>query len=724
MIDLLAAMCLNAAFWGGTWMVVARWSTRERIDDILATLVVGFATIVVALEILGFVGQIRRGPLAVICLVSGALGLWCWRGEPRGPRPSSLWGTGRAFTASWSAAPAIIAVWLATWAALLYLLMGLTLPVEPVSDAPIYHLPLAIRWWRSGSLNLMPTPFGDVAATYFPANGELWLTWLMATGFGATVVKVGQWPFMLVGALALYGVARRVRVPWAAAVFPAALWIGLPLVLTQSNLANVDLIWGAFYLVAVYCFIRWMEVVPATGRQHLFLGALACGIVIGAKAVGAVFVAVLLVPLLATLRRRPAPARDLALLAAGLLVPSGYWYLRNIWIAGNPLYPLQLSLFGQVLAEGWYPRAAMDASAYHIPVRDWRVLVARLVLVCGASGAVLAVAGLCAGWVQARRSSAGSFAPRVSALCASLAVAHLIIYWCVVPYNTQERFIVPALGLALVPLSALCAASPFLPWVCCGLLGWQLLGFSIGAQGEWVTLLRLFDNPLGLGHAWASLALPASIAAAAVVLHWAPRWRMGLACAVVLVGCYTTVQPASAALAERPLLRFYPRAGFASSLLPGWEILERRTAPAGSAVAYTGTNLPYYLYGSGLRNTVQYVNVNSHPGWLLHEYHRALVASGHFRPSEDPYPQWHRAERDFGAWAANLRAGGIDFVFIARENRHGYVEAYPGVLPQFPIERTWADTHPELFEDLGPFQYAPGTIPWVRVYRFIPGTAD
>ena len=137
-------------------------------------------------------------------------------------------------------------------------------------------------------------------------------------------------------------------------------------------------------------------------------------------------------------------------------------------------------------------------------------------------------------------------------------------------------------------------------------------------------------------------------------------------------------------------------------------------------MAYAGTNLPYYLFGSGLRNDVQYININSGLEDLPHDYHRRFERRPDFRLADNPWPQWYRAEVDFDAWLANLRRRNIELVFIARENRHGRLESTPGGLPQFPIEREWADAHPELFVDLGPFSYAPGTIPWVRVYRLVP----
>ena len=57
----------------------------------------------------------------------------------------------------------------------------------------------------------------------------------------------------------------------------------------------------------------------------------------------------------------------------------------------------------------------------------------------------------------------------------------------------------------------------------------------------------------------------------------------------------------------------------------GWLNLESRSGPAGARLAYAGTNIPFYLFGTGLRNEVRYVNVDAHPDWLMHDYHRFAV---------------------------------------------------------------------------------------------------
>lgn len=713
--DVLRAVAANAAFWTGIALLVRRSPGHGIVGRVLAIAVVGFCAVVLSLEVLGAMGLIRPAAVTAICYLTGVLGVlrWWTDAAPDDTHPGHpcLVVPARRRESVLS----LVALGLAAWAALLYLLLGVVFPVEPVSDAPIYHLPFAARWTRSGWLELVATPFGEEGATYFPANGDLWLTWLMSTGATA-LAPAGQWPFLVLGATALYGLARRAGAPWPPAVLPAALWVGMPLTLTQSSVANIDLIWAAFYLVAVYFVLQWLDGPDAAIRAPLYLCALASGIVAGTKTIGAVLVAVLFLPVVVALARsRPSPHR-LALLILALLVPSAYWYGRNVWLTGNPLYPLQLSLFGHVWADGWYGRAAMEATAYHLPVTAWRAFGARLWLVAGGIGLTLALTGVVAGGVLALRSYVEPVSRRALAMCSSLAIAHAAVYWFVSPYNTQERFLAAGLGLALVPLAIVAAMEPLAHVALCLLLAWQL---AVTRHGGAFTLLRLEDNPLAIGAVWAPLFVPAAITVAAVALTWAPRARGMTAGIAIVLGCYASARPASTWLAEHPPLQFYPRSGFAARLFPGWEILERAASPAGSRIAYAGTNLPYYLLGTGLRNEVHYVNIDGRPEWLPHDYHRDRRRHAGLPPARDPWPQWYRANADFAAWDADLRRRGVEFLFIARENRHGRLEDRPGELPPFPIEKAWADAHPERFTDLGPFRLPSDAIPWVRVYRVI-----
>ena len=145
---------------------------------------------------------------------------------------------------------------------------------------------------------------------------------------------------------------------------------------------------------------------------------------------------------------------------------------------------------------------------------------------------------------------------------------------------------------------------------------------------------------------------------------------------------------------------------------PGWMNLEGRSGPTGARIAYAGTNIPYYLLGAGLRNQVQYVNIDGHREWLLHDYHRAALERG--EPNwPNSRPGWDRAEPDYQAWLGNLEAAGIQLLVVTRvnpaEGPHNVADA-----ESFPIERSWAEGHPESFEPL--YGVKEGD-PFFRLYR-------
>jgi len=104
------------------------------------------------------------------------------------------------------------------------------------------------------------------------------------------------------------------------------------------------------------------------------------------------------------------------------------------------------------------------------------------------------------------------------------------------------------------------------------------------------------------------------------------------------------------------------------------------------------------LMAGGLRNDVRLVNVDAHRGWLLHDYHREASRAG---PATWPTPRpgWDRIHPDEAAWLDNLRAEGIRLLVVARAN----FDDGPFNLADaegFPIERVWADAHPERFVPL------------------------
>ena len=167
-----------------------------------------------------------------------------------------------------------------------------------------------------------------------------------------------------------------------------------------------------------------------------------------------------------------------------------------------------------------------------------------------------------------------------------------------------------------------------------------------------------------------------------------------LACALTL-GSVATGFGDAFAFAYNPQLTFYyPFRDF----LAGWLNFDIWCGQGGARVAYAGTNIPYFLFGNGLRNEVRYVNVDRHRDWLLHDYHRDAVSRGEgIWPN--PRPGWDRIRPNYEEWVANLLAERIQLLVVTHvnpaEGKHNVADA-----DGFPIERQWAESHPDRFEPL------------------------
>jgi hypothetical protein len=610
-------------------------------------------------------------------------------------------------------------------------MQSLLLPVKVVSDGPIYHLYFAVRWWKAGRLFLVPTPFGETAATYFPANGDIWFTWLMAAWGGDRLARVGQVPFYVLSAIAVFRLARLLGAGRNSALLATCWFLTSSPLLAFSFEANVDTLFIAFYLIAVYYFV--VDFLETTGSAALILGGLAAGIALGTKPVGLVFVPPLLTLVLASMVvRYRSVKKTLAaffLTLCCLLLTSGFWFGRNLLLTGNALYPLHVELYGRTILSGWYGRDAMRFSIYYLPITEWRALIDILMALVDPRLAPFWIVALAGAWaIGGQRTPQRD---RLTWAVAALALLNLALFWICIPYRTQQRFTLHALGLAAVPLARLLDRKRWLRAAATALLMIHLLtpqAWPVAVEEYKIPwdLNPLIPNaingslPLFSRMGRAFRAIPDLGALAAMVLTigmggcaglavWACRrsnlsTRRGLKnCAMLATGGLGLVGLAAlqtGALASDEKQLFYP--AFRDFYF-GWMDLEGRSGPSGARLAYAGTNIPYYLFGTSLRNDVRYVNVDAHPDWLMHDYHRAAVERN--EPTwPNSRPGWDRARPSFQAWLANLRAQQIQMLVVTRANpgegRHNVADA-----ENFPIERIWADAHPELFEPLyGPEQ--------------------
>jgi hypothetical protein len=657
----------------------------------------------------------------------------------------------------------VAAVALVLWAATTLGAASLLLPVKVVSDGPIYHLYFAARWWKAQRLDLIAAPFGENGATYFPAIGDLWFNALMIAWGGDRLAKIGQAPFLLVSGLTTCAIARRLGAGRASATVAAAWFVAVTPLMLFSFEANVDTLFTAGYLLAVYWFLR--HAMGDDGLPALALGALAAGCALGSKATGVVFVPPLLLLGLVSAWCRGIGLRErlagLLTVAAMPLTVAGFWYARNAMLTGNPLYPLHLEAFGRVLLRGWYGREVMPLSPYYIPVSDLGALGDTLLVVFDPRLVPLWLAALAGLWSWGRAQgglgdAATTARPRISVdrwvwAASALAVLNIALYWLAIPYRTQQRFMFHAVGLASVPLARTFERYRAVRRLGVALLALHLLtpqAWPFSTPGHtppqeppwdmsrWVpnSVDCLISLPIGPERIRQASADPAVLASLVLRLAiglgaWATAWFF--ARAVTARGFLAWVKAALAAtvLVSGTLAAMYPwgldsRRHFFPAFgdyYRGWLTFDLRCGPNGARVAYAGTNLPYFLMGVGLRNEVRYVNIDAHRDWLLHDYHRAAVLDGTApRTWPNTRPGWDRIATDERAWLANLRAERIQWLVVTRANpaegSHNLADP-----EEFPIERQWADAHPETFELV---YGARERDPRFRLYRVLPERAS
>jgi len=405
----------------------------------------------------------------------------------------------------------------------------------------------------------------------------------------------------------------------------------------------------------------------------LMTAAASLGLAIGTKYAAALLAVPFAVAVVATAAiATPERLRPRRLAAAGavsvLLATGGFWYVRNLWLTGNPFYPV-----ATLGLPGLYDRGDMRAWIYHLPLSDLRAFGEMWV----AAGIGFSLAGLAALLFASRE------------LEAPVTLALLALFWCAIPYQ-ESRFLFSAFGVVAVALGRTATRSTVV------LVRYALLVALGGA---------VLESPALPERWWPALAVPLGVAAALVWEHLPARAGRPIAglTALVFVGC------SSLALASG-LARYRaadPSYEIGSGIDDAWAWF--RANVRGTRIAYTGTNLAFPLTGRDLSNRVAYVNIAGAPGDRLHDFARRIPPSGRASTAE---PAPYRDGASFAVWLRNLRAARAEVLFVAALDAT-VVRNVEADDDGFPVERAWADAHPDLF----PLRYQS---PDARVYGITP----
>lgn len=244
--------------------------------------------------------------------------------------------------------PIVALLGLAIVAALAWrLVLAIRLPILDF-DGLAYHVVTVDVWLQDGHIGRVPQRIWSDA---YPANGELITTWLMLfSGTDALASLTGLIPLPL-AAIAVAGFSRALGAQPKWAALSGLVIAAMPAVIVKANSTYIDNL-GVAYVAAAWLFgLRALEAHDSRRRRALLLlTGIAAGLAAGTKAtlvlpvagVGAVaFFAAILA------KRRPASANTidgLALVLPGLVLGAS-WYVKNIVVFANPLWPFSVGPF-------------------------------------------------------------------------------------------------------------------------------------------------------------------------------------------------------------------------------------------------------------------------------------------------------------------------------------------------------------------------------------------
>jgi 4-amino-4-deoxy-L-arabinose transferase-like glycosyltransferase len=303
---------------------------------LLAALVIGAATIVLATTALSLVDLYRRGPMLIgQFLVLVAVGItWAATGRPLPSRegiPSRR--------DAWHAACRHPAIAILAAAALFALVIEalLALFVVPNNwDSMWYHLTRVGYWLQYDSV--LHFPGGSTQQLQFPPNAEILQGWTMLLSNGDRFAQFVQLTAMVGTTLAVYLGARVIRFSRPASLFAALLFATLPEVVLESTTTQNDIVVASFLTTGAVFTAR---AISKNSWGDMIVAAMAVGLALGTK--GTAFMAgpgLVLITVAAVLRWRPPRPVVLggaALAAAGFLLLGSTNYIQNALNFGSPL---------------------------------------------------------------------------------------------------------------------------------------------------------------------------------------------------------------------------------------------------------------------------------------------------------------------------------------------------------------------------------------------------
>jgi len=670
-------LLLAAAIFIGAWRFISRRLMTDWADRAADILLLAFLVQYLSVTLPGLVGILNPRSIALTTI---ALSAALFFAPIRTTQPPPTIKPGKSNPLALTIIPFNWPLLAATLFGLGYLLAiaweQRYMPVT-ANDAITYHFPTAAQWLRTGHLSLFETWFFNPANTFSPLAGSTFITWWIAPLGNDILARHEQLPALLLVFFAALRLMRAIGVhTTVAALIALALILSRPF-LHQVEVEKDDLYLTAFFACAAAAFTKDRLQDPLAPWRI----GVALGLLLATK-----FTALLALPALLLVIDAPFRARWCArryVIALGLiLLLAGPWYLRNLLLTGNPIFPIETKLFPGLMS-------TTRSVKFHTLSSIWTLLTNRehdqslpiapmLVLLIGL------LTAFAARFRQLR-------ADPIIRLCLLGPPLALTIYLTFSPYP-ELRFLDPAFLLLFAAsalavawirpriLQIIAAAVLLIPcWATAYILDEQRIPVILG-----LVMFASFLTAIGLGITWLLRQFPAHHP---TIFKYAP-----LAITLAIAAQIYMEWEAYAQTCRNSAFIFYPIQYGQSGEV--WKFIREEIPPA-ETLAYTNTFLIHPMDGF------------KHDRPLIYIPTRKNITHIQNLP---PFQTKLSGEQIVPAMAAAMTSdtdgdGWLKKLFASRAT-HLVIFAHD-VIPN-PPEQTIVKTHPEKFEQV--FQNPAATV--------------
>ncbi|MBI95650.1 hypothetical protein CL656_00660 [bacterium] len=232
---------------------------------------------------------------------------------------------------------------------------ALQIPLE--YDSVAYHLPFISEWLQTGSLL---KPYYSAFAgpiSYYPSNYELFDLWSFLPFRNDFFANLLNFPLFGLLGMMTWKILRNFKIDKLTAIFATAIPFYMPVFLTQAGMPLVDLFFTISFAFAFY-YLQEIYLNKDLNLSDFLLFGLSLGLFIGTKYLGLVYASVLIFAIfICTLfkvwNKKTEIFKYAGVAIFGLFLTGSFFYFRNWFDSGNPLFPVNLSLFGFEIFEGY-----------------------------------------------------------------------------------------------------------------------------------------------------------------------------------------------------------------------------------------------------------------------------------------------------------------------------------------------------------------------------------